>query len=96
LCSFILNRRWLDQKSKRIPSYKEIVAEEDEKEFAPTGANATLPSQTRIDDTIDDEDDEFEERAEEFENKYNFRFEEESVFYLFFNFCQHPLTVTIL
>jgi protein KRI1 len=68
----------MDQKSKHIPTYKEIVTEE-EPEFVPTGANAVVPSQTRVDETLDDEDDEFDERVDQFESKYNFRFEEEFV-----------------
>lgn len=63
--SYILNRGWID-KDKALPTYDDIVghptAEEDQGEDQPWGAI--------------DEEDEFDERADEFETEYNFRFEE--------------------
>ena len=70
LRNYILNRGWLDKKSKHRPSYKEIVADTEEDAGpapGPSGANAQP--------LLDDSEDEFE-RAEEFETQYNFRYEE--------------------
>lgn len=69
--SYILNRGWIEKKADKshVPTYEEIVgherpegADSDADEDAPWGALS--------------EDEEFEDRAEEFETQYNFRFEE--------------------
>lgn len=72
LKNYILNRGWLDKRAKHRPTYREIVKDTTEEETyepapGPSGSNATA--------LVDEDSDEFE-KAEEFETKYNFRFEE--------------------
>lgn len=55
LRDYILNRGYIDKDANRVPTYEEMVGEEEVKE---------------------DEDEEAVEKQEEFEKKYNFRFEE--------------------
>lgn len=73
LPSYILNRGWIEKKSdkKHVPTYEEIVGHErPEGEGSDAGSDAANPW-----GALDDDDD-FEDRAEEFETQYNFRFEE--------------------
>ncbi|KAG8911983.1 hypothetical protein FRC01_005365 [Tulasnella sp. 417] len=62
LASYLLNRAWIDRKSKKIPTLDEVTSRKG-KERA-------------IDEFDDELDDDFEELEEDFEATYNFRFEE--------------------
>lgn len=68
--SFILNRGWLDKKSNKLPTYKEIVYEDDGPAPGPSasGSNAIILDHEGSDEEL--------ERAEQFETRYNFRYEE--------------------
>ena len=81
LRDYILNRGWLDKAAKHVPTHEEVLdkGKKEEVVAGPSGANA-LPAYKPLDRTIDDsEDEEFEDKAEEYETKYNFRFEDQSV-----------------
>jgi protein KRI1 len=65
--SYILNRGWIDKEKKAVPTYEDIVGrergeDESDDEDSPWGK-------------IDEEED-FDDKADEFETEYNFRFEE--------------------
>ncbi|GMK56597.1 hypothetical protein CspeluHIS016_0304370 [Cutaneotrichosporon spelunceum] len=68
LMDYVLNRGWIDREKKAVPTYDDIVGRErgeeseEDDEDTPWG---------KI-----DEDEEFDEKADEFETEYNFRFEE--------------------
>ncbi|BEJ13502.1 hypothetical protein CspHIS471_0306760 [Cutaneotrichosporon sp. HIS471] len=68
LMDYILNRGWIDKEKKAVPTYEDIVGRErgddseDDDEDTPWG---------KI-----DEEEEFDDKADEFETEYNFRFEE--------------------
>lgn len=72
--SYILNRGWLDKKSKHIPSYKEITTGP---EASTSGTSSYTPSGSNAINLLEDDSEEEFEKAEEFETKYNFRFEEQ-------------------
>jgi len=80
LRDYILNRGWIDKTAFHIPTHEEIlnVPKKEEPVWeGPTGVNA-LPAYKPLDRNINDsEDEEFEDKAEEFEIKYNFRFEDQ-------------------
>ncbi|GAA94919.1 uncharacterized protein L969DRAFT_609411 [Mixia osmundae IAM 14324] len=76
LRNYILDRGWLDKSSRKLPSYSEMVEEPARK--APVELEDPVPPQTRVDEAFDSEDEEYEERADEYETKYNFRFEQEA------------------
>lgn len=74
-----MGRGWIDRSEEHVPTYEEIVGR-------PRGADAGVKNEPDEDDAPTagpshpwgelDEEDDFDEKAEEFENAYNFRFEE--------------------
>lgn len=78
LRDFILKRGWVDKTKSALPTHEQIVGKDRaESEFeGPTGANAVGPGYKPLPGVDDDEDLDFEDKAEEYETKYNFRFEE--------------------
>ncbi|KIR53381.1 protein KRI1 [Cryptococcus gattii Ru294] len=76
LMNYILNRGWIDRSEKHVPTYDEVVGPsiEDVEEVA-TRIKSTKPKSSHPWGELDEESD-FEDRAEEFETEYNFRFEE--------------------
>ncbi|ORX37669.1 hypothetical protein BD324DRAFT_622820 [Kockovaella imperatae] len=77
LMDYILNRGWIDRSDRHVPTYDEVVANaeadlhDDAAEDEPRNAEAG-PSQPW--GVL--EEDEFDDKAEEFESAYNFRYEE--------------------
>ncbi|PNW77549.1 hypothetical protein CHLRE_10g441450v5 [Chlamydomonas reinhardtii] len=66
LKEYILNKGWVDREEGYVPSYREIVGDQDEDDGGEDGG-----------DGIDDEEDErYLRSVDAFEAKYNFRYEE--------------------
>jgi protein KRI1 len=79
LRAYVLGRGWIDKEAKKIPKYKELVepgGHSKQTKSNLSGSNASVLGKTAICDEYDEEDEEFVEKAEEFETNYNFRFEE--------------------
>ncbi|GAA5994929.1 KRI1 family protein [Rhodotorula paludigena] len=89
LRNYILNRGWIDRENdtSHVPSYDEIVGDAEPSSSKKKGKSRLLAADEGDDDGKagdkldpgahdEDDDDEFEDRAEEFEHRYNFRFEE--------------------
>ncbi|WAR52415.1 hypothetical protein PtB15_1B857 [Puccinia triticina] len=79
LRAYVLGRGWIDKEAKKIPKYKELVepgGRPRQTKSNTSGSNATVLGKTEICDEYDEEDEEFVEKAEEFETNYNFRFED--------------------
>jgi protein KRI1 len=70
-CSYILNRGWIDRSADYVPSYNEITTK-PKKAKKPAEDNSDLSADEGV--AVDDEG--FDDKADEFETKYNFRFEE--------------------
>lgn len=82
LRDFILKRGWVDKTKDALPTHEQIVGQDKEDVFeGPTGANALGPGFKPLQQDDDEADAEFENRAEAFENRYNFRFEESCVIF---------------
>ncbi|AAW45496.1 ribosome biogenesis-related protein, putative [Cryptococcus deneoformans JEC21] len=76
LMNYILNRGWIDRSEKHVPTYDEVVGPSTEvAEEAAAQTKSTKPKSSHPWGELDEESD-FEDRAEEFETEYNFRFEE--------------------
>ncbi|OWZ60901.1 hypothetical protein AYX15_06854, partial [Cryptococcus neoformans] len=76
LMNYILNRGWIDRSEKHVPTYDEVVGPSTEvAEEAAAQVKSTKPKSSHPWGELDEESD-FEDRAEEFETEYNFRFEE--------------------
>ena len=81
LCSYILNRGWIDREAKRIPTYREVTGLKNKR-----GSEVEVIGGSDAEDgeeggggaeSVDlDEEDEFDDMADNFESSYNFRFEE--------------------
>lgn len=69
--SYILNRGWIDREKKAVPTYDDIVGRPGAKEEGDESDDDEEHPWGKI-----DEEEEFDEKAEEFETEYNFRFEE--------------------
>ncbi|BGP12777.1 hypothetical protein JCM10213_007291 [Rhodosporidiobolus nylandii] len=79
LRDYILNRGWIDRENDaaHIPSYDEIVGEPSSSKKKGKAKSSLFDDEKPLDVGAHDEDDEeFEELADEYETKYNFRFEE--------------------
>lgn len=71
---YILNRGWIDRSAEHVPSYDEITAPKKAKKSKKKEDNSDLSAdENGLDDV---EDDGFDDKADEFETRYNFRFEE--------------------
>ncbi|KZS87753.1 Krr1-domain-containing protein [Sistotremastrum niveocremeum HHB9708] len=71
LVNYILNRGWVDQTTKRVPTYHEVTAKQNDDRPAPNSQDQPVHENTLYED-----DEDFEQVAEDFETSYNFRFEE--------------------
>ncbi|KWU43653.1 Krr1-domain-containing protein, partial [Rhodotorula sp. JG-1b] len=93
LRDYILNRGWIDREDEahHIPSYEEIVGGDDGASQSKSSKKCKAKSKLLEDDDEvrdeeghvlnpglrDSDDDEIDEEAEEFEHRYNFRFEQD-------------------
>jgi hypothetical protein len=76
--SYIMNRGWLDRHSKHIPTHDEVL-EAENIAAAAKAAKAHAKAAAVAYQPLHEDDSDFDERAEDFENRYNFRFEEPCV-----------------
>ncbi|WWC73610.1 uncharacterized protein I206_107582 [Kwoniella pini CBS 10737] len=89
LMNYILNRGWIDRSENHVPTYKEVVGDdesEEETEDKPKAGPSTHPWGKL------DEEDEFDDKADAFEAEYNFRFEEPGGF----DILSHPRQIDSL
>lgn len=70
--SYILNRGWIDTEKEAVPTYEDIVGRDREESDSDSASEVGNEHPWGA---LDEEDD-FDDRAEEFEQEYNFRFEE--------------------
>ncbi|KAG8815533.1 hypothetical protein FRC17_000675, partial [Serendipita sp. 399] len=90
LVNYILNRGWIDQSARRLPTYDEVTGARGSKEKRNKKKKGELEHEESLEavekdalrgesegevDEIDQEDD-FDDLTERFESSYNFRFEE--------------------
>jgi len=82
LCSYILNRGWVDKTTQRHPTYAEITTSEPthknikETPVEPPTKDLELQILPEEDLELVEVEDEFDDLADRFESSYNFRFEE--------------------
>ncbi|WVW86838.1 hypothetical protein I302_108893 [Kwoniella bestiolae CBS 10118] len=91
LMNYILNRGWIDKSENHVPTYKEVVGDDDEsageeEEGMPKAGPSSHPWGEL------DEEDEFDDKADAFEAEYNFRFEEPGAA----NILSHPRQIDAL
>lgn len=70
--SYVLNRGWIERDDQHVPTYQEIVG--DDQELVEDGDENATAGPSHPWGALDE--DEFDEKADEFEATYNFRFEE--------------------
>ncbi|KAK4684486.1 protein KRI1, partial [Tremellales sp. Uapishka_1] len=85
LMNYILNRGWIDRTEEHVPTYDEIVGPEKTAQPSEVRAHVQAGPSSHPWGEIDEED-EFDEKADEFETAYNFRFEEPDAA----NISSHP------
>ncbi|THH23243.1 hypothetical protein EUX98_g7935 [Antrodiella citrinella] len=77
LLDYILNRGWIDNTSRRLPTYKEITSSKSKKgKGKQEDAEDSDDRSDGEEEVSAGEDAEFEDVADVFETSYNFRFEE--------------------
>jgi protein KRI1 len=84
--SYILNRGWIDKEAKKksVPSYTDIVGEDGPSQDKKPKKRVSSTAEKNQESEDLSEEEEFDNKADEFEARYNFRFEDPSVtlFYL--------------
>ncbi|KAK8849750.1 hypothetical protein IAR55_005085 [Kwoniella newhampshirensis] len=76
LMNYILNRGWIDRTDDHVPTYDEVVGVDKEEEAEKEAESKFKASSSSHPWGLLEEEDEFDEKAEQFETEYNFRFEE--------------------
>ncbi|WWC65922.1 uncharacterized protein I303_108544 [Kwoniella dejecticola CBS 10117] len=90
LMNYILNRGWIDRSEKYVPTYKEVVGDDESDEEETENKPKAGPSSHPWGEL--DEEDEFDDKADAFEAEYNFRFEEPGGF----DILSHPRQIDSL
>ncbi|KAK2462934.1 hypothetical protein APHAL10511_005132 [Amanita phalloides] len=75
LMGYILNRGWIDQSSRHIPTYTEITSSKESKSKSNSKAKSLAP-EAEHDVEEENSDASFDSLNDRFEASYNFRFEE--------------------
>ncbi|WVQ84513.1 hypothetical protein IAT38_006667 [Cryptococcus sp. DSM 104549] len=97
LMNYILNRGWIDRSDKHVPSYDEVVGparadSSDEDDSGDEAAGKPKAGKSSHPWGELEEEDDFDEKAEQFETEYNFRFEEPGAAYI----TTHPRDIPSL
>ncbi|WWC95448.1 hypothetical protein V866_002312 [Kwoniella sp. B9012] len=90
LMNYILNRGWIDRSENHVPTYKEVVGDDEESDEEVEEKPKAGPSSHPWGEL--DEEDEFDDKADAFEAEYNFRFEEPGAS----NILSHPRQIDAL